>query len=181
MNPIIFQAKAALNTFIRLVPIGLYFGTLIMGILFSDIRAFVLFIGYLLNDIISFGFRQLFQTVDIPNCAIVQSNRNFYTLPSSHTQTIAFTLAYFFTDMYMNQNFNIVNFIFLGFLLIITMWSRINVGCESIVDGIFATILGILIGVAFYRLTQSWNEIGQPPDTTTNQQSKTSQVQIFQR
>ncbi len=181
MNPIIFQAKAALNTFIRLVPIGLYFGTLIMGILFSDIRAFVLFIGYLLNDVISYGFRQLFQTVDIPNCAIVQSNRNFYTLPSSHTQTIAFTLAYFFTDMYMNQNFNIVNFIFLGFLLLVTMWSRINIGCESIVDGIFASILGILIGVAFYRLTQTWNQIGQPPDTTTNQQSGGTQVQIFQR
>jgi membrane-associated phospholipid phosphatase len=179
MNPIIFQAKAALNTFIRLVPIGLYFGTLIMGILFSDIRAFVLFIGYLLNDIISFGFRQLFQTVDIPNCAIVQSNRNFYTLPSSHTQTIAFTLAYFFTDMYMKQNFDVVNFIFLGFLLLVTMWSRINVGCESLVDGIFATILGILIGVAFYRLTQSWNEIGQPPKDTVTQEAP--KVQIFQR
>jgi len=179
MNPIIFQAKAALNTFIRLVPIGLYFGTLIMGILFADIRAFILFVGYLMNDLMSYGFRQLFQTIDIPNCAIVQSNRNFYTLPSSHTQTIAFTLAYFFTDMYMKQNFDVVNFIFLGFLLLITMWSRINVGCESLVDGIFATILGILIGVAFYRLTQTWNEIGQPPKDTTTQPAP--QVQIFKR
>ena len=182
MNPIIFQAKAALNTFIRLVPIGLYFGTLIMGILFTDVRAFTLFVGYFLNDLISYGFRQLFQTVDIVNCALVQSNTNFYTLPSSHTQTIAFTLAYFFTDMYIKQDFNVINFIFLGFLLLVTMWSRINIGCESMVDAIFATILGILIGVSFYKLTQSWNDLGKPDtDKTTTTQQIIPNVQIFQR
>jgi hypothetical protein len=180
MNPIIFQTKAVLNTFIRLLPIGLYLGTLLMGILFTDIRAFVLFLGYFVNDLVSFGFRQMFQTVDLANCAIVQSVTNFYTLPSSHTQMISFTLAYFFTDMYVKQNFNIVNFIFLGFLLLVTIWSRINVGCENIVDGIFATILGIIIGTTYYKLTQSWNEL----DAIDQQQKQTAgnpNVEVFQR
>jgi membrane-associated phospholipid phosphatase len=151
-----------------------------MGILFTDIRAFVLFLGYFVNDLVSFGFRQMFQTVDLANCAIVQSVTNFYTLPSSHTQMISFTLAYFFTDMYVKQNFNIVNFIFLGFLLLVTIWSRINVGCENIVDGIFATILGIIIGTTYYKLTQSWNEL----DAIDQQQKQTAgnpNVEVFQR
>ncbi len=181
MNPIIFQTKAIINTFIRLLPIGLYLGTLLMGILFTDIRAFVLFVGYFLNDIISFGFRQMFQTVDLANGAIVQSVSNFYTLPSSHTQMIAFTLSYFFTDMYVKQNFNIVNFIFLGFLLLVTVWSRINIGCENIVDGMFATIIGVLIGVTYYKITEKWNEIEPVKQDQQKSSAIDSKVEIFQR
>jgi hypothetical protein len=180
MNPIVFQTKAIINTFIRLIPIGLYFGTLIMGILFTDIRAFVLFAGYFVNDLMSYGFRQLFQTVDLPNCSIVQSTQNFYTMPASHTQTIAFTAAYFLSDMYQNQNFNVVNFIFLTFLLLVTMWSRTNIGCESAIDAIFATIIGMLIGIAYYRLTINWYNA---PQSSSQNSSSTQQsnVQIIQR
>ena len=181
MNPIIFQAKAALNTFIRLVPIGLYFGTLIMGILFTDIRAFVLLIGYFLNDLISYGFRQMFQTVDLINCALVQSSTNFYTMPSSHTQTVAFTLAYFFMDMYQKQNFNVVNFIFLGFMLLVTMWSRINIGCEAIIDSIFAVVIGITVGAIYYRLTQTWNNVTNSNDPQTLTKKSSPEVTVYQR
>lgn len=182
MNPIIFQTKAVINTFIRLVPLGLYFGTLLMGILFTDIRAFVLLIGYFLNDLISYGFRQMFQTVDLINCALVQSSTNFYTMPSSHTQMVAFTMAYFFMDMYQKQNFNIVNFIFLSFILLITMWSRINIGCETAIDCIFAVIIGIIIGAVYYRLTQSWNNVLNTTDPQSLTTTKASpEVDVYQR
>jgi membrane-associated phospholipid phosphatase len=181
MNPVVFQTKAVINTFVRLVPLGLYFGTLLMGILFTDIRAFVLLIGYLLNDVISYGFRQIYQTVDLVNCAIVQSPTNFYTMPSSHTQTVAFTLAYFFMDMYQKQNFNVVNFIFLGFMLLVTMWSRINIGCEAIIDSIFAVVIGVTIGAVYYRLTQSWNNVANSKDPQTLTQKSSSEVTVYQR
>jgi hypothetical protein len=181
MNPIVFQSKAIINTFIRLVPIGLYFGTLLMGILFTDIRAFVLFIGYFLNDLLSLGFRELFQTVDLPNCAIVQSSQNFYTMPSSHTQTIAFTAAYFFSDMYNNQNFNVVNFIFLTVLLLITMWSRTNIGCETSIDAVFATIIGVLLGFAYYKLTVNWFNSKSAQSLTSNNGNKSQETQVYQR
>jgi hypothetical protein len=183
MDPLLFHTKAVTNTFVKILPIGLYFGTVIMGVLFTDIRAFMLFIGYLFNDFISLGFRQLFQTVDLPNCAIVESNKSFYTLPSSHTQTMAFTLAFFMTDMYVKNNFNPINFILLTTLLFVTMWSRFNVGCESISDTVFATLIGLMIGTLFYKVIDTWNLSSSSNETT--QKSDTIEiapkVEIYQR
>jgi len=179
MDPIIYNTKVIINTFVRLMPIGLYFGTLIMGILFTDVRAFTLFVGYMVNDLISLGFRKMYQSVDLVNCSIVESSKNFYTLPSSHTQTIAFTLAYFFTDMYIKEKFTPINFIFLIFLLVMTMWSRINVGCENIVDALYAVIVGLLIGSVFYRLTQNWTT--SPNDLKIENEIVSKEVEIYQR
>jgi membrane-associated phospholipid phosphatase len=181
MNPIVFQTKAIINTFVRLIPLGLYFGTLLMGILFTDARAFILLIGYLLNDVISYGFRKMYQTVDLVNCAIVQSPTNFYTMPSSHTQTVAFTLAYFFMDMYIKNSFNVINFIFLGFMLLVTMWSRINIGCEAIIDSMFAVVIGIIVGSVYYRLTQNWNAITNSTDPETLNKKSSAEVTVYQR
>jgi hypothetical protein len=179
MNPVIFHTKAIINTIIRLIPIGLYTGTLIFGILLSDPRAFVLLVGYIINDVLSLGFRTLFQTVDLVNCSVVQSDKNFYTLPSSHTQTVAFTLSFFFTEMYLKNKFSMVNFIFLGFLLLVTVWSRINIGCENIIDAIYATLIGVLIGTAYYRLTENWNMPSIKNDDNSAYSSN-SEVDIYE-
>jgi len=178
MNPIIFHAKAVLNTVVRLIPIGLYGGCILLGILLSDPRAFILLFGYILNDLLSMGFRYLFQTVDLVNCSVVQSDKNFYTLPSPHTQTIAFTLSFFFTQMYFKNNFNVINFIFLSTLLLMTIWSRINVGCKTIVDGIYATMIGLLLGTAYYRLTEHWTASIK---NKANEEAALPDVDIYQR
>ncbi len=159
MDSTLFQSKVIVNTIVKLIPLGFYFGTLIMGILFTDIRAFILFMGYVINELISLGFRHIFQTVDNPTCAVAESARNFFTLPSSHTQTVSFTLAFFLTEMYTKNAFNPVNFVFLAAILLVTMWSRINVGCEDVVDAIYAATIGVLIGTAYYRLTETWGTI----------------------
>jgi hypothetical protein len=183
MDPLIFHTKAIVNTFVRLLPIGFYFGTIIMGILFTDIRAFILLVGFVANDMISLGFRKLFQTVDIPTCAIVESNKNFFTMPASHTQTVSFLMSFFLTEMYYKNIFNPVNFVLLGFLVLITAWSRINVGCESIVDIVFAIMIGLLIGATYYKITEDWII---SPDTKSSKSSKNlveiaPQVEIYQR
>ena len=91
-------------------------------------------------------------------------------------------MAYFFMDMYQKQNFNVVNFIFLSFILLITMWSRINIGCETAVDCIFAVIIGILIGAVYYRLTQSWNDVINTTDPKSLTTTKASpEVDVYQR
>ena len=89
-------------------------------------------------------------------------------------------LQHFFADMYVKQNFNVVNFIFLGFLLLVTIWSRVNIGCENITDGIFATIIGVMIGVTYYKLTEKWNEI-EPVNQEQQKSSTNSKVEVFQR
>ena len=184
MDPLIFHTKAIANTFIRLLPIGFYFGTIIMGILFTDIRAFILLMGFLSNDLISYGFRQLFQTIDLPTCALVESNKNFFTMPASHTQTVAFLMSFFLTEMYYKNTFNPVNFILLGFILLLTAWSRINVGCENIVDIVFAIAIGFLIGAAYYKLTQDWVTVSDASKTQTQSKNLIEiapQVEIYQR
>ncbi len=182
MDPLIFHTKAIVNTFIRLMPIGFYFGTIIMGILFTDLRAFILLMGFIANDVISFGFRQLFQTIDLPTCAIVESNKNFFTMPSSHTQTVSFLMSFFLTEMYYKNTFNPVNFILLGFILMLTSWSRINVGCETIIDVIFAIGIGALIGATYYKLTENWvNASTTSTKQNTNLVKVAPQVEIYQR
>ena len=182
MDPLIFHTKAIVNTFIRLMPIGFYFGTIIMGILFTDLRAFILLMGFVANDVISFGFRQLFQTIDLPTCAIVESNKNFFTMPSSHTQTVSFLMSFFLTEMYYKNTFNPVNFILLGFILMLTSWSRINVGCETIIDVIFAIGIGTLIGATYYKITETWvNTSTTSTKQNTNLVQVGPQVEIYQR
>jgi membrane-associated phospholipid phosphatase len=182
MYPLIFHTKAIVNTFIRLMPIGFYFGSIIMGILFTDLRAFILLMGFVANDVISFGFRQLFQTIDLPTCAIVESNKNFFTMPSSHTQTVSFLMSFFLTEMYYKNTFNPVNFILLGFILMLTSWSRINVGCETIIDVIFAIGIGGLIGATYYKLTENWvNSSTTSTKQNTNLVQVAPQVEIYQR
>ncbi len=182
MDSTLFQSKVVVNTIVKLIPLGFYLGTLMMGVLFTDVRAFILFIGYVINELISLGFRHIFQTVDNPTCAIAESSRNFFTLPSSHTQTVAFTMAFFFTEMYTKNSFNPVNFVFLAVILLITMWSRINVGCEDIVDAIYAATIGILIGAAYYRLTETWGAI-KDAKTLSEEKSvkKERETEIYQR
>lgn len=179
MNPVLYQTKAIINTIVRLLPIALYGGCILFGILLSDTRAFILLLGYVLNDLLSLGFRHLFQTVDLVNCSIVQSSKNFYTQPSPHTQTIAFTLSFFFTEMYLKNNFNVGNFIFLSMLLLVTIWSRINIGCKNIIDGIYGTMIGLLLGTAYYRLTQNWNTL-EGKNEIESPESNSSDVEIYQ-
>ncbi len=181
MDSPVFQSKVVVNTIVKLVPIGFYFGTLIMGILFTDVKAFILFMGYVINELISLGFRHMFQSIDIPTCAIAETSRNFFTLPSSHTQTVAFTLAFFFTEMYTKNAFNSVNFVFLSTILLITMWSRINVGCEDIADAIYAATIGVLIGAAYYRLTENWGGKDSNSSTQEKGEVKERKTEIYQR
>jgi membrane-associated phospholipid phosphatase len=182
MDPLIFHTKAIVNTFVRILPLGFYFGTIIMGILFTDLRAFILLMGFVANDLISFGFRQLFQTIDLPTCAIVESNKNFFTMPSSHTQTVAFLMSFFLTEMYVKNIFNPVNFVLLGFLLLLTGWSRINVGCENIIDVIFAILIGVLIGATYFKITETWVTASSKSTTQkTNLVQTGPQIEIYQR
>jgi membrane-associated phospholipid phosphatase len=93
-------------------------------------------------------------------------------------------MSFFLTEMYYKNTFNPVNFILLGFILLLTAWSRINVGCESIIDVVFAIGIGFLIGAAYYKLTQDWVTVSD--SSTTQSQSSNlieiaPQVEIYQR
>ena len=84
--------------------------------------------------------------------------------------------------MYTKNLFNPVNFVFLAAILLVTMWSRINVGCEDIVDAIYAATIGILIGTAYYRITETWGGIKDAKTLDEDKSlKKERETEIYQR
>lgn len=173
------KIKAIINTIIRLLPIGFYFGSLIVTLLFYDVRGLVLFIGLLINEFISLGFRYMFQTEDLVNCALVRSPTSFFTMPSPHTQMVAFVMSFFITDMYEQNYFDMVNFIILGGLTFVTMWSRMNIGCKNVIDIIYAFLIGSLIGSIYYMTVKDWyHQMGG--ESSDDIQSDIPELDVYQ-
>lgn len=157
MNSLLsLQIKSIINTIIRLLPIGFYFGSLILGLFFYDPRGFLFFIGLFLNELIMLGARYMFQTEDLINCAIVRTGDQFFTLPAPHTEIISFVWAFLISDMYYRNLFDGINFILLSLILLITVWSRMAIGCQNIIDVIYSVLLGGLLGSGYYMVIKEY-------------------------
>ena len=149
--------KIFINTFTRLVPLGLYAGSVMSGVVFQDYRGILLFLGFLFNELLSLGYRMILHGVVNPQCALTFSSEGSpFVLPSPITQTVGFFAGFFFMDMYYNSTFNSLEFILLTFLLLITTYSRINVGCKTLLDSIYCALIGLLLGVVYYNLVQPY-------------------------
>jgi hypothetical protein len=149
--------KIFLNTLTRLVPLGLYTGSIMSGVVFQDFRGLILFCGFLFNELLSLGYRMILHGVVNPQCALTFSSEGTpFVLPSPITQTVGFFAGFFFMDMYYNGTFNSLEFILLTFLLLITIYSRINIGCKTLLDSIYCALIGLLLGVIYYNLTQPY-------------------------
>jgi len=59
-------------------------------------------------------------------------------------------------EMYFNDTFSPIKFFFLTIILLITIYSRINVGCSTLLDGIYCTLVGLLMGIVYYNLIKDY-------------------------
>ena len=149
--------KIFVNTFVRLVPLGLYAGSIMSGMVFQDFRGLLLFGGFLANELISLGYKLILHGAINPHCALTYSSEGTpFVLPSPMTQTVGFFVGFFFMEMYFNSTFNPLSFFILCALLLITIYSRINVGCKTLVDAIFCALIGVLFGVVYYNLIKDY-------------------------
>jgi hypothetical protein len=149
--------KVFINTFVRLIPLGLYAGSLMSGIVFKDFRGLLLFGGFLANELISLGYKLILHGAVNPQCALTYSSEGSpFVLPSPMTQTVGFFVGFFFMDMYYNSTFNPMTFFFLCAMELITIYSRINVGCKTLLDAIFCALIGILFGVVYFNLIKDY-------------------------
>jgi hypothetical protein len=154
---IIDVIKIFINTTVRLMPIGLYSGSAMSGVVFQDFRGLLLFGGFLGNELISLGYRMILHGVVNPQCALTYSSEGSpFVLPSPITQTVGFFAGFFFMDMYYNNMFNYIEFFLLSLMLLITIYSRINVGCKTLLDSIYCALIGLLIGVIYYNLVKDY-------------------------
>ena len=58
--------------------------------------------------------------------------------------------------MYFNSAYNMTTFFGLTIMILITIFSRINVGCKTLLDAIYCTLIGLLFGVVYYNLVQPY-------------------------
>jgi len=95
--------------------------------------------------------------VSNPQCALMYSEGGTpFVLPSPITQTVSFFAGFFFMDMYYNSAFNVSTFFGLTILILITIYSRMNVGCKTLLDAIFCSLIGLLFGVVYYNLVKEY-------------------------
>lgn len=149
--------KIFINTTVRLFPIALYSGSAMSGSVFQDFRATLLFCGFLVNELLGLGYKMVLNGVSNPQCALLYSESGTpFVLPSPISQTVGFFAGFFFMDMYFNSTFNVTTFFGLTFMILITIYSRLNVGCKTLIDAIYCTLIGLLFGVVFYNLVQPY-------------------------
>jgi hypothetical protein len=167
--------KIIINSLVRIVPVGLYTGAAMSGVVFNDFRGLLLFGGFLGNELIGLGYRMILRGVPNPQCALLYSESGSpFILPSPITQTVGFFVGFISMDMYYNNKFNAAKFLLLGMLLIITMFSRINVGCKTLLDAVYCALIGLLTGVVYYSIIKDyyradyWNTTLTTIDDTIN-------------
>jgi len=167
--------KIFINSFVRLVPVALYAGSAMSGIVFNDFRGLLLFGGFIANELIGLGYRMVLKGIPNPQCALLYSEGGSpFVLPSPITQTIGFFAGFIFMDMYYNNNFIASKFVYLTILLLLTMFSRVNVGCKTLLDAIYCALIGILSGVIYYSIIKDyykadyWNTTLTQIDDTVN-------------
>ena len=148
---------ALINTLVRLVPIALYAGSAMNIMVMNDFRGVLLLLGFLFNEMLSLGYRMFLKGAYNPNCALLMSNEGLpFVLPSPITQTVGFFFSIVMMDMYNRDVFYPIKFFMMLALLVITMYSRVNVGCKTIVDAIMAAIIGLLLGVGFFEIVKPY-------------------------
>ena len=154
-----------LNTFVKVMPIGLYLASFLESMLFNDIRGFILFLGLLINDLINIGYNYIMKPEQNIDCAIIRNvySDDFFSLATSHTQYISFVAAFVMTSMYFKKVFYFSTFFMFMILIIITIFSRINVGCENMLTSGFNLIFGLFRGIVYYVIVKDFYE---PEDVT---------------
>jgi hypothetical protein len=157
MITLIDAVKAIINTVVRIIPLGFYMGTAMSGVIFSDFRGVLMFGGFLLNEMIALGYRMVLKGTPNAQCALLMSgDQTPFVLPAPITQTIGYFTGFLMADMYSSGIFNPSRFIICVALLLITVYSRVNVGCKTLIDALYCAILGVIIGVIYYAVVKDY-------------------------
>lgn len=147
---------AILNTLVRLMPVGLYTGSAMSGLVFDDFRGTILFLGFLANEAIAYGYRMIFQSIYNPQCALMKTEDDYFVLPSPITQTAGFFFGFMMADMYAQDMFMPWRFFIMVTVMMLVIYSRVNVGCENVLDSVYCAMLGILLGVGYFNIVKDY-------------------------
>ena len=146
--------KDLLNTFVRIMPLGLYFFTYFSLTLFRDLRAGVLLLGLILNELFGYIYKKYSKITPSEACSLfgnVKLDKAFSFINNTHIEIICFVAAFFISDMWYKDNMDWFKFNFLLFMIIVTIWSRMAIGCQKDLQMvIFNVLFGLILGGLYY-------------------------------
>jgi membrane-associated phospholipid phosphatase len=152
---IIQVIKALINTFVRFLPIGLYSFAYLSVAILKDKRAGLLLLGLVLNDIIGYILKRYYNYEDNENCATfggVGDEKTLGFFPNSHTEIMAFVATFYYSDMWYKYVFDFIPFFFILALLVLTVYSRLVIGCETVKDALINIVMGFIRGVIYFYI-----------------------------
>lgn len=148
-----------IHTFVRFLPLGIYFFVYLSSALYKDLRAAYLFIGLVVNDLIGYLYKKYTKFRPNGACAIfskLDDKTEPGFLPNPHTEIMSFVSSFFFTDMFYKGGIDAIPFTFLLFMLFVTIWSRISINCKKMKDVLFNLIFGSIRGILFYMIISKY-------------------------
>lgn len=145
-----------INSMVRMLPIAFYSGSIMSFLVFEDNRAQLLFIGFILNELLAFAYKSALSGVNRAECALMHNQSSYFVLPASITQTVGFFFGFILYDTYKKNDFEALSFIALVILFTFTIFSRINVGCESLITALTFGIVGVFLGLIYYYIVSDY-------------------------
>ena len=145
--------RAIIHTFVRFLPLGLYSFAYLSTAIFKDRRGSLLLLGLVINDAIGYLYRRYTKYEPNENCAMFgkkDDSSSIGFLPNAHTEYISFVAAFFYSDMWYKYSLDFIPFFFILFLLVITIWSRMSIGCKTFKEVMFNIIFGAIAGIIYF-------------------------------
>ena len=144
--------KGIINTIVRLIPISLYMGTSMSFLLYNNKPASILLIGFFFIEIIGFVFS--YNSKPNPQCGLFRSPSGTTNLPAPVPTVVGFFAAFLIAEMYAEENFRPNKFFLLITLVLISTWSRVNIGCHTVVESGMAALIGLFLGFTYFNLVK---------------------------
>ncbi len=148
--------KGGINTITRLSPISLYMGCIVSGIVFNNNKANFVLLGFVLVELISFGYIYINNSITNPQCALFKSADKHFGMPAPIPTSVGYFVGFQIAAMFEGNNFNPGKFYSSIIFLLVIVWSRINVGCHSIVESAFSAVIGLIFGVGYFYLIKDF-------------------------
>ena len=145
-----------LNTIVRIIPVALYTGSAMSGLIFGDFRGTILFAGFMINEMIAYGYRLILNGVYNPQCALMKTEEDFFVLPAPVTQTFGFFYGFLMAEMYNQGAFLPTKFFVMTAIMILVIYSRVNIGCKSPLDAIYTSLLGMILGMGYFQIVKDY-------------------------
>ena len=144
--------KGGINTIVRVSPIALYMGCVVSGLVFNNNQANYLLLGFFIVEMISFGYFYINNSITNPQCALFKTGDKHFGMPAPVPTAIGYFVGFMIAEMFEKEEFKPGKFYSSVIFLLIVIWSRINVGCHSIVESAFSAVIGIIFGAGYFYL-----------------------------